>query len=78
MNDPEKDNESAAARNLKDAGCCDEFVVKFLELGRDGKEKEQGRMLSRHRAELLERLHESQRQIDCLDFLIYKRRRDKA
>ncbi len=78
MEYPEKEREAAEARNLRDAGCCDEFICKFLELGRDGREKEQGKLLSQHKAELLGRLHESQRQIDCLDFLIYKRRKGGA
>lgn len=78
MNNPEKTGAAATERNLTDAGCSREFVGKFLELGRDGREVEQKRMLSQHRAELLERLHEDQRRIDCLDFLLYKRRRGEA
>ncbi|OUO92845.1 hypothetical protein [Cloacibacillus sp. An23] len=78
MNDPEKEGEAATERNLADAGCSGEFVRRFIELGREGKEKEQSRMLSRHRAELLERLHEDQRRIDCLDFILYERRRRGA
>lgn len=65
-------------RNLKDAGCCDDFIGEFLRLGREGKEREQSRLLSEHRAELLDSLHESQRRIDNLDFLIYKRRKESS
>lgn len=78
MKNPEKEAEAAAERNLRDAGCCDGFIREFTELGRSGKETEQGRLLSKRRAELLDDLHESQRRIDCLDFLIYKRRRGEA
>ena len=35
------------------------------------KRQEQLRLLRQHRAALLDRLHVSQRQIDCLDYLIY-------
>ncbi len=73
-----KEGESATVRNLTDAGCGCDFVSRFIELGRRGEDGEQNRMLSRHRAELLGQLHESQRQIDCLDFLIYKRRKGEA
>ena len=78
MKNPGQSNEAAAERNLRDAGCCDEFIREFTELGRGGKEAEQRRMLSKRRAELLDELHESQRRIDCLDYLIYKRRRGEA
>ena len=78
MKNPEKSGEAAAERNLRDAGCCDEFIREFTELGRGGKEAEQRRMLAKRRAELLDELHESQRRIDCLDYLIYMRRRGGA
>ena len=78
MKNPDKIDEAAAERNLRDAGCCDEFIREFTELGRTGKEAEQRRLLSKRRAELLDELHESQRRIDCLDYLIYRRRRGGA
>ena len=78
MKNPEKSGESAAERNLRDAGCGDEFIREFTELGRGGREAEQRRLLSKRRAELLDELHESLRRIDCLDYLIYKRRRGEA
>ena len=78
MKNPDKIDETAAERNLRDAGCCDEFIREFTELGRTGKEAEQRRLLSKRRAELLDDLHESQRRIDCLDYLIYRRRRGEA
>ena len=59
-------------QNLKDAGCTDEMVEKFMALqGSEGKEQ-QLRLLSGHRKRLLEKLHEDKRQIDCLDYLIYQ------
>ncbi len=78
MKDPEQSGEAAAERNLRDAGCSGEFIREFTELGRGGKEAEQCRMLAKRRAELLDELHESQRRIDCLDYLIYMRRRGEA
>ena len=78
MKNPEKSGESAEERNLRDAGCSGEFIREFTELGRGGREAEQRRLLSKRRAELLDERHESQRRIDCLDYLIYKRRRGEA
>lgn len=59
-------------RNLKDAGCDDSTIEQYLELKKEGREKEQMRLLSLHRASLLDRLHVSQHMIDCLDYLIYQ------
>lgn len=58
-------------RNLKDAGCVQEDIERFLELEQEGKSREQLRLLSLHRAHLLDQLHVSQQQIDCLNYLIY-------
>ena len=38
MKNPEQSGEAAAERNLRDAGCCDEFIREFTELGRGGRE----------------------------------------
>lgn len=58
-------------RNLKDAGCDEAMIQKYLQLQKEGKRQEQFRLLSLHRASLLDQLHVSQNRIDCLDYLIY-------
>lgn len=58
-------------RNLRDAGCGTADIERFLQLGQENRRPEQLRLLRQHRAALLDRLHVSQRQIDCLDYLIY-------
>ncbi|HJC67348.1 MAG: hypothetical protein KHX49_12160 [Lachnospiraceae bacterium] len=58
-------------RNLKDAGCDEAMIQKYLRLQEEGKRQEQFRLLSLHRASLLEQVHASQNMIDCLDYLIY-------
>ena len=65
-------DEQLLLRNLKDAGCDDSMIEQYLKLKKEGREKEQIRLLSLHRASLLDRLHVSQRMIDCLDYLIYQ------
>ena len=59
-------------RNLKDAGCTKADIQEVFRLGQEGRQQEQLRLLATHRATLLDRLHVSQRQIDCLDYLVYQ------
>lgn len=58
-------------RNLKDAGCSEDMIQKYLELQKEGRQQEQLRLLALHRALLLDQVHISQNRIDCLDYLIY-------
>ena len=67
-------------QNLKDAGCTDEMVEKFMALQDSEGKEQQLRLLSGHRKHLLEKLHRDERQIDCLDYLVYqieRTRRDR-
>ena len=59
-------------QNLKDAGCTDEMVEKFMALQDIEDEEQQMQLLSGHRKHLLEKLHNEEKQIDCLDYLIYQ------
>lgn len=54
-------------QNLKDAGCEQSFIDEFLKLEKCS----QLNMLTKHRINLLDKLHRSQKQIDCLDYLIF-------
>ena len=63
--------EQLLLRNLKDAGCSEADIERYLKLRAEGKELEQSRFLSAHRVKLLEQIHESQEKLDCLDYLIY-------
>lgn len=63
-------------QNLKDAGCPGEMIEEF-QASED--EKKRIRLLSRHRKNLLEKLHQDEKQIDCLDYLLYRiQKRDQA
>lgn len=64
-------------QNLKDAGCTDEMVRKFMALQDSGDEEQQIRLLSGHRRHLLEKLHREERRIDCLDYLLYQMQNKK-
>ena len=65
-------------QNLKDAGCTDEMVEKFMALQDNEGEEQQLRLLSVHRKHLLEKLHRDERRIDCLDYLIYQMEKKKS
>lgn len=56
-------------QNLKDAGCGDDFIENFFKKSDDI--KSQLCMLSKHRTILLRYLHKYQKELDCLDFLVY-------
>lgn len=63
-------------RNLNDAGCNEMTKKFFLELYVSGKMKEGIHLLQKHRNTLLDNIHESQKKIDALDFLLFKMRND--
>ena len=58
--------------NLTDAGCDAELAERFLSLVGQGREEEALDLLARHRKALLERCHEAEKKIDCLDYLVYQ------
>ena len=64
-------------QNLKDAGCTDEMVEKFMDLQDSDDEEQQIRLLSGHRKYLLEKLNRDEKRIDCLDYLIYQMQNKK-
>ena len=62
----------AVIQNLKDAGCGADCVEQFLSLEEEGKTQEQLELLSVQRRQLLDRVHEEERRITCLDYLVYQ------
>lgn len=66
----------AVIQNLRDAGCGCQCVEKFLSLGEEGKTGEQLKLLASHRKELLHRVHEEEKRIDCLDYLISQMKKE--
>jgi len=64
-------------QNLLDAGCSADTVQRCMELAQRQENKELLRLLSCHRRELLDALHESEKRIDCLDYLIYQMEKHK-
>ena len=58
-------------RNLTDAGFPDSEIAKIISLLEDGRETAVHRILAQQRTVLLNTVHENQKRIDCLDYLVY-------
>lgn len=59
-------------QNLEDAGCEKEVIDKCMALAKKDCWNEIPKLLVNHKNQLLDTMHTSQNQIDCLDFLVYK------
>lgn len=64
--------EESVVQNLKDAGCEEDFIRDFMECFRQGRKQAELDTLARHRKRILDKLHETQKEIECLDYLIYQ------
>ncbi len=58
-------------QNLIDAGCDDQITAQCMALVKNQKYAALLSTLARHRTSLLDTIHTGQKQMDCLDFLIY-------
>ena len=58
--------------NMKDAGCSEETIKRFLLCYQAGDIKGELKVLSNHRRVLLDEVHKGQKEIDCLDYLVYQ------
>lgn len=65
----------AVRRSLEDAGCSPDMIERFMECFDQGLCDRQLRLLSIHRACLLDCLHGTQRQLEGIDYLIYNLRK---
>lgn len=62
----------AVIQNLKDAGCPPDIVECCMTCLEQGRKGELLKRLEAHRAGLLCKVHEEERRIDCLDYLVYQ------
>ena len=58
--------------NMKDAGCSEDTIHRFLLCYQAGDIKGELKVLSNHRQALLDEVHKGQKEIDCLDYLVYQ------
>lgn len=66
------DTQGILRQNLLDAGCNLDTVQQCMNLAKKQESVELLRLLANYRQELLNSLHQSERKIDCLDYLIYR------
>ena len=71
------DTQGILRQNLLDAGCGSDTVQQCMDLIKKQESAELLRLLSRHRRELLDTVHQSEKRIDCLDYLIYQIEKQK-
>lgn len=62
-------------QNLKDAGCDETTIGCYI--GCCGCGLDQVKVLKKHRRCLLDKIHEGQKQIDCLDYLLYQMEKEQ-
>ena len=58
--------------NLRAAGFGDSAAEEYLACWKAGEIKQQLALLEAKRAALLRQIHRRERQIDCLDYLVYR------
>ena len=64
--------------NLADAGCTKHDAEIAGELFKNGQTDELIQFLKKCRCSLMDEMHESQRKVDCMDFLIRRAERNEA
>lgn len=69
---------SALIQNLADAGCDQQTSEQFMKLEVTGEKQGQLKLLNKHRRFLLDSIHTVQKQIDCLDYLVYQIKKRKV
>lgn len=75
----ERENyDEAIIQNLMDAGCDSTTISAFVEDIHAEKIAEGLKLLAVHRRSLLDELHREQKRIDCLDYLVYKMKKQQS
>lgn len=64
-------------QNLIDAGCDTQLTERCMSFVRNGNAGGMLYLLTEYRSVLLSQLRSEQKQIDCLDFLIYRLQKEK-
>ena len=72
------DTQAVIEENLKDAGFDANKTRRCMEMLSSGSYDELYRFLAEHRKELLNSVHECTKQLDCLDYLVYKLRKTEV
>lgn len=64
---------------LKNAGFSNDSILKYIELSKQGdvSNRERIYILKQQRQKLLDEIHHKQKNLDCLDYLIYELKNNK-
>ncbi len=65
-------SKEAVIQNLKDAGCAQDIIECCIACMEQGKKNELLKRLEEQRKGLLNKVHEEEKHIDCLDYLVYQ------
>ena len=65
------DTQGVLRQNLADAGCSLEIIQRCMTLAQEKECVKLMHVLTSHRRALLDTVHQSEKQIDCLDYLLY-------
>ncbi|ALR90799.1 MULTISPECIES: hypothetical protein [Clostridium] len=68
----EQNKDNSLIQNLEDAGCSCEEIRDYLKYDKEGLDGNKICLLIKQRKYLLDCIHETQKQLDCLDYLLYK------
>lgn len=66
------DKKGILLQNLEDAGCSREMIQDCMGYVKEHKKRELLQTLASHKKSLLDTVHGCYKQIDCLDYLIYR------
>ncbi len=70
-------SEEDVIQNLKDAGCDKKTIERFMKCMDQDDVSGQLRLMKEQRRCLLNRVHEEEKKIGCLDYLVYQMERGK-
>lgn len=63
-------------QNLIDAGCDNSLTDEIIKLLNEDKTNEVLSILAKHRRSVLNNCHAEQKKIDCLDYLVYRLKKE--
>lgn len=72
------DSKEDVIQNLKDAGCDPKTIKCFMECMEQDNLSGQFQLMEGQRKCLLDKVHEEEKKIDCLDYLVYQMGRMKT
>ena len=72
----EEKSDDVLRQALEDANCAEDTIQKFLHLRKAGQKEEALRTLACHRCHLVCAMHDAQKPVDVLDYLIYQLKKE--